>query len=101
MKLYQYTVYKQDGTIERWEPCKKKEWRGAGGLYEVMGWRTIELIPKDYYAEGWNKRGTLFGDEEGRFNQDNHRNPHTKVLTDPDGNEWDCVGDLIMEEVAK
>lgn len=101
-KLYQYTRLNQDGTKEVLAPCKKKEFGGEDGLYKLLDCQTIELIPKDYYADNMNKRATIFGDEEGRFSSLNVRNPHMKVLKDAlYGDEWDTVGNLIMEEVYK
>lgn len=98
-KLYQYTLLNQDGTMEVLEPCQKKEFRGAGGLYELLNCSTIEIIPSLYYkTKKWGKC-TVYGDEEGRFNSENIRNPHMDVLNDIDGMEWDCVGTLVKEEV--
>ena len=96
MKQYKYTLLNQDGTIKELEPCAKKDFRE---LYKLLNCRTIEIIPRDYYQKEWG-RCTVFGDEEGRFNSGNIRNPHTQVLNG-DEDEWDCVGNLIKEEVYK
>lgn len=98
-KLYQYTIFKEDGTKQVLPPSKKRSFPGPGGLYELMGWDTIQLLPNDYVPDGWNKRATYFIDENGRF-KPHRRNPHFKVLTDAlFGDEWDVVGDVLMEEV--
>src|ERR1700756_4482375 len=99
-KLYQYTIYKQDGTIEELKPCKKKEFGGIDGLYSILDCRTIELIPMDYVPKELG-RGTYFGDEEARFNSNNHTNPHMKTITDVFGSVWDVVGDIVKESVYK
>jgi hypothetical protein len=103
-KLYQYTVYKQDGTIEKLEPRPKMEWPGEGGLYELIGngCGHIELLPKDYVPKEFGRRGEYFIDGEGRFNSTNYRNPHFKVLTGDifsPSDEWDVVGNVVKEEV--
>lgn len=97
-KLYKYTIYKQDGTIEELEPCPGKDFKA---LYKMLNCEIIELIPDLYYkSKNWGKV-TVYGDEEGRFNSENIRNPHFDVLIDADGSEWDVVGNLIKEEVWK
>lgn len=92
-----YTLLKQDGTRELFYSGKALPY---DELRDKLGCRILELIPKDYYPDGMV--GTLWGDEEGRFNPDNKRNPHTKVLRGlPEfgqDHDWDCVGDLILEQ---
>lgn len=95
MKLYQYTIYKQDGRIIELNPCPKKSFAGTGGLYELLDCRIIELLPKAYLHTGMNHRATYYCDEEGRFNSNNHRNRLFKVL---DGG-FDVVGDVVKEQV--
>lgn len=99
MKQYKYTLLKQDGTVEDLGVGKKKDFRE---FYKILNCQMIELIPRDYYPDK-SGHATIYGDEEARFNEENYRNPHMKVLK---GNpllgempEWDCVGDLIKEEV--
>lgn len=99
MKQYKYTLYKQDGTIEVIGIGKKKDFRD---FYKILNCSMIEHIPHDYYPDK-SGRAEFWGDEEGRFLETNHRNPHFKVLK---GNpllgeysEWDVVGDIIKEEV--
>ena len=102
MKLYQYTILKQDGTKEVLKPSKKKT---LAEFYKILDCRTIQLIPSLYYKGMGYGRCLMYGDEEGRFNSSNHRNPHFKVLK---GNielgeppEWDVVGNIVKEEVYK
>lgn len=98
MKLYQYTIFKQDGSVETLEPCPKKQFFGEGGLYGLLNCSTIELIPSAYYKGKKLGRVNMYGDEEARFNAKNHRNPHFNVLKDHLGEEWDVVGDIVMEK---
>jgi len=99
MKLYKYTILKQDATKEVLAPCKKKEF---AEFRKMLNCELIELIPSDYFTgQGWNMC-TCYGDEEGRFNSNNKRNPHFKVLHNDllsPGDDWDVVGDIIREEV--
>ena len=103
-KLYEYTIYRQDGTIEKLPPQPKMEWDGKGGVYEILNCRTIQLVPTDYLKDGMYKRANWYMDEEARFRNDVRRNPHFKVLTgdilDPFA-EWDIVGDVVSEQVYK
>lgn len=93
-KQYQYTIYRADGTTEVLEPGPKKEWSGEGGLYDLIGCQTIEIIPPDYYRyKNWG-RCYVYGDEEGRmFHKPQNR--HFKPIAPG----WDLVGDIIKEEV--
>ena len=101
-RLYKYTILKQDGTIEDLGVSPKKEFKGKGGLYELLNCDTIELIPSAYYKGKGHGRCTMFGDEEGRFKSTNVRNLHFLVLRDEIfGGDYDVVGDIIKEEVAK
>lgn len=94
-KKYLYTIYRQDGSIEKLDPCPKKTFKE---LYEILDCSTIELIPKVYFeTKGWG-RCVCYGDEEARFNDENHRNPHFNVLME-NGRAWDVVGDIVKEEV--
>ena len=101
MKQYLYTLYKQDGTIEVLPISKKKSFNE---IYKILNCETIEIIPSAYYPDGFGLV-TVYGDEEARFNENNKRNPHFKVLKgDPklgELPEWDTVGDLLKEEVYK
>lgn len=91
-KLYQYTLLYQDGTTDKLPPCPKKTFHE---LYRLLGCDMIEIIPSDYYNKmGWGKC-TVYGDEEARFNSDNHMNPHFHVLAPG----FDIVGNCIKEEV--
>lgn len=92
MKQYAYTIYKQDGTIKRYPPCKKKTFED---FYRMLNCQTIEIIPPDYYKGMKWGHCTVYGDEEARFNNQNTKNPHFKVLADG----YDVVGDIIKEEV--
>lgn len=99
MKTYKYTLLKMDGTVEE---LGRQEEMDYEAMRELLSCQMIELIPRDYYQETWGKDCLVFGDEEGRFNKDNKRNPHMKVLK---GNpelgeveEWDCVGDLLLAQ---
>lgn len=97
---YQYTLLGQDGTKTDLGTGKKKDFRE---LYQILNCDTLGLIPTTYYPKEYS-RATIFGDDEARFNTDNHRNPFTKVLTgdifDP-AMEWDCVGNLVVQQRVK
>ena len=95
---YQYTLYKQDGTIELLPISPKKTF---AELYQVLGCTTIERIPDEYYAGKGIPHGIMFGDEEGRYRSQNHRNPHFNVLTDEAGGQWDVVGDCVFEHLLR
>lgn len=96
--MKQYTLLKMNGETQD---------LGKGNLtvkdmYKILGCSVIELIPQPYYGEQDGLGVSIWGDEEARFNEENTRNPFTKVLSgnpelgEPE--EWDCVGDLIKEE---
>ena|GEM_PF-6600637 len=101
MKQYKYTLLKQDGTTEDLGTGKKMSFKD---FYRILNCEMIEIIPDAYY-DGWvDGKLECYGDEEGRFKETNHRNPHFKVLK---GNpalgeepEWDIVGDIIKEELV-
>lgn len=88
---YQYTLLKQDGTRTDLGTSPKR--REFAELYKALECRTVEIIPKDYYPAEFKTRTTIYGDEEGRFNSENGRNPH--MLEPLPG--WYCVGDLVAE----
>lgn len=102
MKQYKYTLLKQNGTTEDLGTGKQK---GFKELYKILGCSLIQIIPDDYY-DGWaDEEVECYGDDEGRYNENNKRNPHFKVLK---GNvdlgepaEWDVVGNIIKEELVK
>lgn len=87
--MYKYTLLKQDGSKEELGTQKKKS---LEELYETLGCQTVELIPSDYY-EGHGKC-RMWADEEARFNKNNVRNPHFKVLAPG----FDIVGDVLKEQ---
>jgi hypothetical protein len=97
-KLYQYTVLRQDGTKEVLPLSPKMNFDQFRFL---LGCQTIEHIPSDYYKGLGYGRCEVWGDEESRFNSNNIRNPHMKILYDYEGNPWDVVGDVILEQVYK
>lgn len=97
-----YTLLKMDGTTEELLQTDKEV--DFTQFREWLNCQMIELIPSQYYQEDWFGEGDtiVWGDEEGRYNTENKRNPHTKVLK---GNpalgemaEWDCVGNLILQQ---
>lgn len=95
--MYIYTILKQNGQIETLEPCKTK-WKYEQLRKQVDG--MIEIIPETYYPKGM--KGTVYGNEEARFNSNNTRNQCMLVITDDFyGDEWDCVGDLLLEQTEK
>lgn len=94
MKLYQYTILKQNGTFEKMKPCKKKKFEE---FYKILNCNLIEIIPTDYYKGLNYGHCTMYADEEGRFNENNYTNPHFLTLADG----YDVVGDIIKEEVYK
>ncbi len=99
MKQYKYTLLKQDGTTQDLGVSRKKEFKE---LYTILDCSTIAIIPSDYYNGLNYGRCTMYGDDEGRFNSNNHRNPHFKVLGDAVyGDVWDVVGNIVKEEVYK
>jgi hypothetical protein len=102
MKLYQYTILKQDGTKEVLKPCKKKTLKE---LYQILNCQMVEIIPNAYYEGLGHGHCTMWGDEEARFNPENYRNPHFKVLKGnialEEEREWDVVGNIIKEEIYK
>lgn len=89
--MYKYTLLKQDGGEIEIGIGKRKDFKE---LRKILDCQIIEIIPKDYY----DGKGTCYGDEEGGFNENNHRNPHFKVIKDLWDDEWDVVGDIIKEE---
>jgi len=93
MKQYKYTIYKQDGTIKVLPISKNKSFEE---LYKILNCTVIQIIPSDYYPKGFG-HATVYGDEEGRFKEENYRNPHFKVLAQ----DYYVVGDVIKEEVYK
>lgn len=93
MKLYQYTWLRQDGTMQKLKPRRKMEYKDD--LWKQIG-DIIETIPPDYY---FDKKCTLYTDENGRSNATNYRNPWFLVLKDMEGEEWDIVGDVLMEKL--
>lgn len=96
MNQYRYTILKQDGTKEVLPLTNKKRFDGKDGLYQLLNCSTIEVIPADYYRGLGFGHCTMFGDEEGRFNTNNKANPHFNNF----GDDWNVVGDIVMEEVA-
>lgn len=95
MRLYKYTLLKQDGTELNLGVSKQKPF---SELYKFLNCGTIEIIEPTYWKERGYGKCTMYGDEEARFNSNNHRNPHFNVIEDLDGNEWDVVGDIIEEK---
>ena len=100
VKLYKYTLLRQDGAQVGLTPSKKKMF---SELYLLLDCSTIQIIPRAYYPE--KGRHTIYGDEEGRFKEGNIRNPYFNELksTDHFGGTmmYDVVGDCIKEEVLK
>ena len=101
---YTYTTYREDGiATEVVESEKQLSFKGTAnkpGLYDMIGCRTIEIIPRDYYpgSDAENENVTYYGDEEARFVDDFKTNNHMKVLIDSRGGKWDVVGTLVREE---
>lgn len=99
-KMYQYTIFYQDGETKDLTPCPEKRFDGKDGLYELLNCSTVELIPDAYYPKEWGKC-LVWGDEEARFDERNHRNPHMKVIFDDIGRPWDVVGTVIRQTLIK
>ena len=93
---FRYTLLMQDGRKSL--PMHTSKELEFSEMYKMLECQTIEMIPRDYYPEGTPESAVIWGDEEGRFNNRNYRNPHMKVLHDNRGGEWDCVGDLLLQE---
>lgn len=96
--MYKYTLLKMDGTTEELETLKDE--MHFERLRELLDCHTIELIPNGYYPKDWKPETICFGDEEGRFNSDNLRNPHFVVLKDDENNDWDVVGNIVKQETV-
>lgn len=94
MSLYRYTFLGQDGTTRDLGSSKQKDFTE---LRELLGCSLIEVVHSDYYPADFTEDCTVYGDEEGRYLETNHINPHMKNL----GGGWNCVGDLIREEPIK
>lgn len=94
--MYIYTALYQDGTTKELGRSTKK-WKYKQ-LSDYVG-GMIEYIPTSYFPKGMS--GQVIGNEEGRFIAGNRRNPHMKVVVDPNGNQWDTVGDLLLEQTEK
>lgn len=95
---YEYKLLKLDGTVEALPTLDKQI--SFDQIRKLINCQIVEIIPLDYF--NGNPEGvTLYGDEEGRFTEDYQRNPHTKVLTDPEGGIWDCVGEILMERAVQ
>lgn len=94
---YVYTHLKQDGSsIELARVSKKWDYTK---LRAFIG-NSIEYIPEEYFMDGL--KGQVIGDEEARYNTNNVRNQHMKIIHDPIFNEdWDVVGDLLLEQTEK
>lgn len=96
MKLYKYTILKQDGTKQVLAPRKKMDLEELQGMVGGL----IEIVPADYYSgQGWNQYCTVYMNEEARFDSNNKRNPHFNVLHDNNDSPWDIVGVALREEV--
>lgn len=96
--LYQYTLLKQDGTTEDLEPSPRKD---LTELYKILNCTTVQIIPKAYYQHKNYGHCVIWGDDEGRFNTNNKRNPHFETLMDAESQEiFDVVGDCLLERKA-
>lgn len=96
-KLYSYTIFKADGTIEKLPPQKKMDYTE---YYPLIGCTTFQIVPKVYYADGMNKRATAYCDEEGLFKTPLVANPHFKPYHDDFFNDDSAIyGNVLMEEV--
>jgi len=96
LKLYKYTILKDDGTKQVLAPRSKMDLEELQGMVGGL----IEIVPTDYYVkQGWNPKCTVYINKEGRFDSNNKRNPHFNVLHDNEGNPWDIVGVALREEV--
>lgn len=111
---YRYTMLNQDGTkteigtFAKELPFKtvvnQKTGEVTKGLYTYLKCSTIELIPEDYYVHQ-NKINVelggpitaMFGDEEGRYDKSNIRNPWFGFFDTPNG-VFDVVGNIIAVE---
>ena len=102
---YQYTMLNQDGTKTVLAQSTKTR-MGYKDIKKALNITSpIALIPQPYYPDEYadEAHNSIFGDDEGRFDSTNDRNPFTKVLLgDPmlgEPAEWDCVGNLLVETV--
>lgn len=93
-KMYQYTLLKQDGTIDDLGQSPEKS---LEELYEILECDLVEIIPSPYYAGKGHGKCIMWGDEEGRFNSNNVRNPHFNVLA----GGYDVVGNIVKQQSVK
>lgn len=102
MKLYEYTIYKEDGTIEEVAPRGQMT---LSELQEVVGGR-IELVPRHFTKGKINHRFNVFCNEEGKFNgsiQNPHFEPyHLDASETITGEPWDdyITGVVVVERPA-
>jgi|SRR6516165_8589465 hypothetical protein len=97
---YKYILLNQNGS--RREFGSRTAQMTLQEMKKHLDCQIIAVIPHAYYPTALDKDNvTIYGDDEGRFNSDNHRNDHMKVLYgDPSIGEppiWDCVGDMLVE----
>jgi hypothetical protein len=96
-KLYQYTLYKTDGTKEVLTPQPKLDYTE---YYKLIGCTTFEIVPKAYYTKDMNKRATAYCDGEGLFKNPLIANPffaeyHNTLFNDTSR----IYGNVLLEEV--
>ena len=104
--VYDYTMFKADGNVVvLGRGVAKKKWEE---LKQILNCGVLEIVPKDYVdakmhpAFENSKRGEFYMDEEARLKCETCvRNPFFKVLKDMFGNEYDIVGDVILERKCK
>lgn len=96
-KLYQYTVYRADGTISKLDPQPKLDYRE---IYKLINCSTFQLVPTVYFPKSISKRATAFCDEEGLFKQPLIANPFFVPYTDKlFGDTSRIFGDVLVQEV--
>ena len=90
MRLYQYTLLKQDGSKRKLKPCKKKT---LEQLYKILKCDTVTIIPAVYWKGMGYGKVTMWGDDNARFNSANQQNPLFHDL----GDGYYVVGNILME----
>jgi hypothetical protein len=99
--LYKYTLLKQDGSKYEFPVVQRK--KTLAQLYKILKCHTVEQIHPAYYSG--HGHCFMWGDEEARFNENNHRNPHFKVLKGDtsigEPAEFDVVGNVLKEETIE
>lgn len=101
-RKFKYSLLKTDGTIE--EISEPRDRMVVQDFYPILDATLCELIPFEYYPEQYQSGYIIYGDEEARL-KNKERNKHMLVLEGDtsigEPEEWDVVGDLILEQEVR